>query len=737
MKTAPDRSVLTYVCPTRWSLLVIAVSSSSCLMALKLPALAQIPPAFASNNATLTTQGHLLEENEPPQQIADRRQDNAPALREEADRLTQQGNIAYHSKLYLQAAAAYQQAAPLYHELRDERREARVLEELGLTYKILEQPEQAIESFQAASRLYRRLYKSDGYYHTDDYAVLPSIRCLEESGTILLKTQRFTEASETLLEAIDSLESDQFSALNARTIIRLRNGGNSFVGSLGLLVSPLVPLVSLVVGEISASSRNRISKVEEEVDASRTSLLDQHAKTYEKLQLALVAQNQIEKALEIAERSRSRASVELLASRSGSSLVSSGGISRSSRVRPLNIDQIKQIAATQKATLVEYSVIGNEVLYIWVVQPTGKVSFRPVALNPQAQNQIPQVEAIASLIDRADPNQPPESVISSLVKNIWGEPDSTVVLQQLHNFLIEPIADLLPTDPDQHVIFIPQSDIFRVPFAALLDSNGHYLIEKQTIRMIPSIQLLALTHEIRLDQEKHNLNISPVNPDEVLIVGNPTIPSGLRSALTPLPAAEQEAKTIAQMFQAEPLIGDRASEADVTKRMSHARIIHLATHGLLNNGAPNQAALQQLLNGELKEQLRLREIIGAIVLAPSEKEDGLLTTREITGLRLVNANLIVLSACDTGRGVIAADGVIGLSRALITAGAPSTIVSLWAVPDTPTANLMTEFYRQWQHYPDKAQALRQAMLKGMRSPNPAEQTPNPRDWAGFILIGES
>jgi CHAT domain-containing protein len=50
---------------------------------------------------------------------------------------------------------------------------------------------------------------------------------------------------------------------------------------------------------------------------------------------------------------------------------------------------------------------------------------------------------------------------------------------------------------------------------------------------------------------------------------------------------------------------------------------------------------------------------------------------------------------------------------------------------------MTEFYRQWQYYPDKAQALRQAMLKGMRSPNPAEQTPNPRDWAGFILIGES
>jgi CHAT domain-containing protein len=75
--------------------------------------------------------------------------------------------------------------------------------------------------------------------------------------------------------------------------------------------------------------------------------------------------------------------------------------------------------------------------------------------------------------------------------------------------------------------------------------------------------------------------------------------------------------------------------------------------------------------------------------------------------------------------------VIGLSRSLISAGVPSVIVSLWSVPDAPTASLMTEFYKNLQLNPDKAQALRQAMLTTMK------QHPNPKNWAAFTLIGEA
>ncbi len=90
-----------------------------------------------------------------------------------------------------------------------------------------------------------------------------------------------------------------------------------------------------------------------------------------------------------------------------------------------------------------------------------------------------------------------------------------------------------------------------------------------------------------------------------------------------------------------------------------------------------------------------------------------------------------LNTYNTGRGQITGDGIIGLSRAWISAGVSSVIVSLWLVPEQSTSTLMTNFYQNRQKNPDKAQALRQAMLQAMK------QNPNPRDWAAFTLIGEA
>ncbi|NEP03182.1 MAG: CHAT domain-containing protein [Symploca sp. SIO2E9] len=118
-------------------------------------------------------------------------------------------------------------------------------------------------------------------------------------------------------------------------------------------------------------------------------------------------------------------------------------------------------------------------------------------------------------------------------------------------------------------------------------------------------------------------------------------------------------------------------------------------------------------------------------LAPTEDDDGLLTTKDIISLKL-NAELVVLSACDTGSGKLSGDGVIGLSRSFITAGVPSVLVSLWQVPDNETATLMIEFYHNLEEGElDKAQALRQAMLKVLREKH------DPKLWAGFTLIGEA
>lgn len=167
----------------------------------------------------------------------------------------------------------------------------------------------------------------------------------------------------------------------------------------------------------------------------------------------------------------------------------------------------------------------------------------------------------------------------------------------------------------------------------------------------------------------------------------------------------------------QPLIGNKATKAAVIERLPQARFVHFATHGIFDD---------------------IEGINSLIALAPNtntnkqsdKNNDGLLTAGEIIDLKL-NAELVVLSACDTGRGRITGDGVIGLSRSLISAGVPSVLVSLWSVPDAPTAKLMTEFYKNLQKNPDKAQALRQAMLTTMKS------SPNPVDWAAFTLIGEA
>ncbi|HEY9637376.1 MAG TPA: CHAT domain-containing protein, partial [Coleofasciculaceae cyanobacterium] len=295
------------------------------------------------------------------------------------------------------------------------------------------------------------------------------------------------------------------------------------------------------------------------------------------------------------------------------------------------------------------------------------------------------------------------------------EANQTEQLQQLHKLLIEPIAQFLPTNPSDRVIFIPQNQLFLVPFPALKDTSGKYLIEKHTILTAPAIQVLELTRKQR--QRVGATHRSHLQGKDALIVGNPTMPSNLTTPtgepiqLSPLPNAEQEALAIANLLKTKALTGNQATKTSIEQQMKQARVIHLATHGLLDD-------------------FKGQGVPGAIALAPFSNNNGLLTSSEILDMKL-NAELVVLSACDTGRGDITGDGVIGLSRSLISAGVPSVIVSLWSVPDAPTASLMTQFYQNLQHNPDKAQALRNAMLTTMK------QHPNPKNWAAFTLIGES
>ncbi|MBW4512462.1 MAG: tetratricopeptide repeat protein [Scytonematopsis contorta HA4267-MV1] len=452
-------------------------------------------------------------------------------------------------------------------------------------------------------------------------------------------------------------------------------------------------------------------------DNNKITIFEEQSHIYRTLQQVLIAQNKSSTALEIAERGKARAFVELLASKLSDN-------PNKQLFTPPNIDQIKQIASAQNATLVQYSRIVDDFkvegkiqrkeseLYIWVVKPTGEITFKQVdlkSINKSLQELV--ISARDSMGVRGS-NMFDVSVITPSTE------DPTQKLQQLHKLLIAPIASLLPQDPNERVIFIPQASLFNVPFPALLDEKGKYLVEKHTILTAPSIQVLDLTRQ----QKQRNSKLA-ARGKNALVVGNPTIPKikfgDSQMNLSPLPGSEREANTVAKLLDTQALIGNKANKAVVMEKMQNAGTIHLATHGLLQDfkgfGVP-----------------------GAIVLAADSKPsrndgiNGLLTAGEILDMKL-RADLVVLSACDTGRGKITGDGVIGLSRSLISAGVPSVIVSLWKVNDNSTEFLMSEFYRNLQQNPDKAIALRQAMLTTMKQ----QAYSNPLRWAAFTLIGEA
>ena len=445
-----------------------------------------------------------------------------------------------------------------------------------------------------------------------------------------------------------------------------------------------------------------------EQDLFRVSLFETQETTYSTLQEVLLETNQVAKALEVTERGRSRAFVELL----------DRGLAPQAKTQDIDapdIAQMRRIAKEQNATLVSYSVSRQVVesgrqrelvesdLWIWVMQPDGTLDFRRQDLTALQQQRLTISDLISdsrcfgdiACIRRSQLRRSNRGSARSGNSNDNVDPS----LAQLHELLIAPIQDLLPNTAEEEIVFVPHRSLYLVPFAALQDQTGRYLIEDHTIRTAPSIQVLDLTRQQR----------QQVSGEGITIVGNPTMPAGLDQ----LPGTTKEAQAIANLFDTEFITGDDATPTLVTQTIENSRFVHLATHGLLSGYSDEP-----------------EKIPGAIALAPTKADNGFLTASEILELRL-NAEMVVLSACDTGRGAITEDGVIGLSRSFMGAGVPSVVVSLWQVPDDSTSDLMIEFYRQLQINPNKAQALRQAMLANL------EKYEQPRDWAAFTLMGET
>jgi CHAT domain-containing protein len=591
---------------------------------------------------------------------------------------------------YRQAIDFQQQSLVIAREIHDRQSESNSLGNLGGVYYSLGDHQQAIDFQQQSLAIVREIGDQQGE--------------ADSLGNLGLVYNRLGYYQ----QAIDF----QQQSLAIAHEIGDRQGEAASLNYLGLSYLEKGDVNTAVTSLFDAVSIFESLRASELPDRDRINIFETQTQAYTSLVQALILQNKYSEALEVSERGRTRSFVQLvserLSERTEAQVLADSPSS-------LSFGDMQKVAVAQQSVLVEYSLVTTtddvSLLYVWVMQPTGELDFRQVSLGD-------------------DPNRLTELVKQSrrsigargrgfiLDDSDADDAETNEKLRELHQLMVEPIADLLPSDPAQRVVFVPQGDLFLVPFPALRDESGTYLIEQHTILTAPSIQVLDLTQR----QAMAIADNTSTNLTALLAIGNPVMPEvwdpqkGINTQLSSLTDAEREAQDIADFFNTEALVGVEATEQAVKEQIGNARIVHLATHGLLEYGIPEESGV--------------RNVPGAIALTPGQGNDGLLTSAEILELDL-KADLVVLSACDTGLGTITGDGVIGLSRSLIAAGTPSVIVSLWSIPDAPIADLMTEFYRQMQQGQDKAQALRQAMLMTM------ETHPNPGDWAAFTLIGEA
>jgi CHAT domain-containing protein/tetratricopeptide (TPR) repeat protein len=290
----------------------------------------------------------------------------------------------------------------------------------------------------------------------------------------------------------------------------------------------------------------------------------------------------------------------------------------------------------------------------------------------------------------------------------------------LHALLVAPIEKYLAGA--EAVLVVPDRALWRVPFAALVDKRGRFLVERWAFVYAPSITAYAA-----MARQKEPR--TPVAQLSFLGIADPKLDHASASALTDfyrgatlgsLPDAVREVNALRMRYarSAVVLTGEQATEGRTKAMLGRARIIHFATHALLDNANPMYSRL-------------------VLATDSNADENGWLESWEIARLDL-HADMVVLAACDTARGRIGGEGVVGLAWSFFIAGTRSLVAAQWKVASGSTARLMIDFHQSLgipTHNPalSKAQALRDAQLRLLRDPS----TARPFYWAAFVLMGDA
>jgi CHAT domain-containing protein len=301
--------------------------------------------------------------------------------------------------------------------------------------------------------------------------------------------------------------------------------------------------------------------------------------------------------------------------------------------------------------------------------------------------------------------------------------------ENLYSLLVRPIPAV---DSKSRLIIVPDGELHLLPFGSLPDPRGRYFLESQIVSYAPSATVLYLIRNsltakpptqaflgvggVQYMQHGTTRTKGDSGSDSASTAASVDPFDLVGSQLGDLPSTRYEVIAASQVFgETKLLLGRDATEAAFKAQpLADFEIIHIAAHGIASAKFPDRAAL----------------VLGS---DPKSAEDGLLQVREIRDLSL-NADLVTLSACDTGVGRLEGEeGITNLVRAFLFAGARSVVASLWTADDPSTRTLMERFYRHIAAGEGKGSALRHAQMDLLAE---FGDQALPFYWAGFIMVGD-
>ena len=461
--------------------------------------------------------------------------------------------------------------------------------------------------------------------------------------------------------------------------------------------------------KISVNMFNKMRSLLESEDQWKISFRNEVHDAYTGWWRVLLKQDKINEALSAADEGRAQALADLLKSRYGVP---------ASQTISCEQEEIDFSLLSNFTSSIVYQALSNGLLHVWVLgtgTTRGSIQCRQTKVDPSTlgyfkvlvENAYREIGVRSGVkcedrsLDALRDNITSEDHDNSDKKLSQSSSIREGPLMTLYDILIKPIADLVQGN---EVIIVPDGPLWSVPYAALKDLESKHLCESFTVRLIPSLTSLKLI--ANCPKEHHSRK-------GALLVGDPWVEEVTNYRLQQLKYAKEEVDMIAKILKVAPLTGKDATKANVLKQISSVQLVHIAAHGCRETG-----------------EIALTPDPERTSVIP-KKEDYMLTMADVSSVRL-RARLVVLSCCHSGRGKIKAEGVVGIARAFMGAGARSVLVTLWAIEDEATLEFMKKFYYYLVEGKSASESLDQAR-KYLRESDTFNKV---NQWAPFVLIGD-